>query len=390
MKKYLFFTLILVFLTSCGGSQKDVNGVISGGDLNEIRQVRQEILNEYDELGSQLKMLDEAIGRLDTVKRTIPVTAFQVLDTAFHHFIDLQGVVDTKQNIVVYPEFSGFLKKIYVKEGEKVKKGQLLAKIDEGGLARQLEQAKTQAALAQTTFDRQQRLWEQNIGSEIQYLQAKTSLEAQQELVAQLQAQLSKTNVYAAFSGVVDDVITEEGQVVMTGQSPLIRLVNMSDMYVKAEIPENYLPNIQVQNEVKIFIPSLNKEYFGRIRQVGNFINPNNRSFSVEIALDNADKLLKPNQVARLLVNDYTNLNAILVPENLVKETSGGERVVYLLENINGTEATAREITISPGLKSGIYLEVVSGLSPGQWVVNEGSKDIENGQSVTIKNSPKP
>lgn len=387
MKIYSLFTLTaLLMLTACGGSGKDVDGAIESRDLNQIRTVREEILNQYDALGAQLKKLDEAIVRLDTARRAVPVTAFQVIDTVFNHYIDLQGTVDTKQNIVVYPEFSGFLSRIYVREGQQVNKGQLLAKIDEGGLARQLEQAKTQSALAKTTFERQKRLWEQNIGSEIQFLQAKTTYEAQQELVAQLQAQLSKTYVYAAFEGVVDDVITEEGQVVMTGQSPLFRLVNMNEMYVKAEIPENYLPNIKKGNEVKVYIPSLDKEYLGKIRQVGNFINPNNRSFSVEIELNNDEKLLKPNQIARLLVNDYTNANAVLIPETLVKETSTGQRVVYVIENQNNSEATVRETVITLGLKSGIYLEVKEGLQPGQFVVNEGAKNIEDRQRITIRN----
>lgn len=387
MKIYSLFTLTaLLILTACGGSGKDVDSAIESRDINKIREVRQEILNNYDALGAQLKKLDEAIVHLDTASRAVPVTAFQVIDTVFNHYIDLQGAVDTKQNIVVYPEFSGFLSRIYVREGQEVNKGQLLAKIDDGGLARQLEQAKTQATLAQTTFDRQKRLWEQNIGSEIQFLQAKTTYEAQQELVAQLQAQLSKTNVYAAFEGVVDDVITEEGQVVMTGQSPLLRLVNMNEMYVKAEIPENYLPNIKKGNEVKVYIPSVDKEYLGKIRQVGNFINPNNRSFSVEIELDNGERLLKPNQIARLLVNDYTNPNAVLIPETLVKETSTGQRVVYVIENQSNLEATVRETVITPGLKSGIYLEVKEGLQPGQFVVNEGAKNIEDGQRITVRN----
>lgn len=388
MKIYSYINLAaLLILTACGGSGKDVDGVIESQNLKKIREVRQEILNNYDELGAQLKKLDKAIALIDTMGRAVPVTTFKVLDTTFYHYIDLQGTVATKQNIVVYPEFSGFLSRIYLNEGQQVKKGQLLAKIDDGGLARQLEQAKTQAALAKTTFDRQKRLWEQNIGSEMQFLQAKATYEAQQELVAQLEAQLSKTNVYAAFDGVVDDVIADEGQVVMTGQTPLFRLVNMDEMYVKADIPENYLPNINKGNEVKVFIPSLNKEYLGKIRQVGNFINPNNRSFSVEIELDNDEKLLKPNQIARLLVNDYTNSAAVLIPETLVKETSTGQRVVYIIENLNVNDATVREAVIVPGLKSGIYLEVLKGLQPGQLVVNEGSKNIEDGQKVTVQNS---
>jgi RND family efflux transporter MFP subunit len=386
MKTFLRYSFISLIIAGCGSSTPDVEGVIDSKDLTKIRATRQQILLQYDALGESLKKLDEAVSRLDSTAQVPLVTTFAVVDTVFNHFIDIQGNVETKQNIIVYPEFTGVLKRTLVKEGQQVSKGQLLAIIDDGGLAQQLQQAKTQAALAQTTFDRQKRLWDQKIGSEIQFLQAKTNMEAQQELVNQLAAQLAKAQVKAPFSGVIDDVITDQGQVVMNGQSPLIRLVNMDDMYVKAEVPENYLTGIKLGNVVKLNIPSLGKNFEGIIRQVGNFINPNNRSFTVEININSKDSDLKPNQIAKLLINDYTNPHALLIPENLIKETALGEKVVFVTQPAaGGNKTTVTEKKLTLGKTSGAYVEVLEGLTAGQIIVAEGAKALRDGQQVAIK-----
>ncbi|MDT8415645.1 MAG: efflux RND transporter periplasmic adaptor subunit [Flavobacteriaceae bacterium] len=386
MKTFLLYSLILMIVVGCGSPTPDVEGVIESKDLTKIRAARQQILLQYDALGASLKKLDEAVSLLDSTSRVPLVTTFTVVDTVFNHYIDIQGNVETKQNIIIYPEYTGVLKKTLVREGQQVSKGQLLAVIDDGGLAQQLQQAKTQAALAQTTFERQKRLWDQKIGSEIQFLQAKTNMEAQQELVNQLAAQLAKTQVKAPFSGVIDDVITDQGQVVMNGQSPLIRLVNMDDMYVKAEIPENYLVGIKWGNAVKLNIPSLGKNFDGTIRQVGNFINPNNRSFTVEITINSNDSDLKPNQIAKLLINDYTNPHALLIPENLIKETALGEKVVFVTKSgTAGNKTTVEEKKLTLGKTSGAFVEVLEGLTTGQIIVAEGSKALRDGQQVEIK-----
>jgi membrane fusion protein, multidrug efflux system len=163
----------------------------------------------------------------------------------FTHYIEIQGNVDTKENIVISPEYSGILTQLYVKAGQKVSKGQVLARIDDGGLSSSLAQAETQLALAKTTFERQKNLWDQKIGSEIQFLQAKTSLESQQKVVAQIKSQLNKTNVVAPFSGTIDEVMTERGKVVAPGMN-LFRIVNLSNMYVTANVPENYIPQLKL------------------------------------------------------------------------------------------------------------------------------------------------
>jgi len=386
MKKIIYTLITTFLLVACdGGSTQSVDKLIEGKNLDKIRQKRTDILSRYDASGEDLIKLDEAIGQLDTLQKVPLVTTITVTDTLFKNYIDLQGNVETKQNIVIYPEFSGVLTKVLVREGQNVSKGQTLALIDDGGLRQQMQQAEAQATLAQTTFDRQSRLWDQKIGSEIQYLQAKTSMEAQAKLVDQLKSQLAKTAVKASFSGVVDDVITDQGQVVMSGQSQLFRLVNLDDMYVQADIPENYLSKIVINSEVQIEIPSLGKSYVGKVRQVGNFINPNNRSFSVEISVPNPDKLLRPNQIAKLLINDYTNPNGILIPENIIKENSLNQKIAYVISNTDTqNEATVTEVKLELGYTSGVFIEVTSGLKAGQKIVAEGSKNIENQQRVKI------
>ncbi len=385
--KNIIYTLITSFvLVACGGGgNPSVDKLLEDKNLDKIRQKRTEILSQYDALGEDLRKLDEAIGELDTLQKIPLVTTISVTDTIFKHYIDLQGNIETNQNIIIYPEYSGVLTKVLVREGQKVSKGQTLAIIDDGGLRQQLQQLEAQAELAKTTFDRQKRLWEQKIGSEIQYLQAKTSMESQSKLAEQLKSQLAKTVVKASFSGIIDDVITDQGQVVMSGQSQLFRLVNLDEMYVKADIPENYLSNVAVNSDVQVEIPSLGKNYVGKVRQVGSFINPNNRSFSVEISIPNPDKLLRPNQIARLLINDYTNPNGILIPENIIKENSLSQKIAYVISDTDAqNEATVTEVQLELGYTSGTFVEIISGLKVGQKIVAEGSKNIEDQQKVKI------
>jgi RND family efflux transporter MFP subunit len=274
------------------------------------------------------------------------------------------------------------LSQIYVKIGQKVSKGQNLAKIDDGGLSNQLAQMETQAALAKTTFERQKNLWDKKIGSEIQYLQAKTNYESQMKAVAQMKAQLAKTIVRAPFSGIIDEVITDKGQVVGPGQQ-LMRIVNLSDMYVSANIPESFIGKIKVGAIVDVQVKSIGKTYQGRVRQVGNYINPNNRNFSIEVAVPNKDNLLRPNQVAVLKIEDYKKPNAILVPESIVTENAAGEKILYTVD-VASKEPKAVKKTITIGLTSGSNVEVKSGLNKGETIIIEGARSVQNGDQVEI------
>lgn len=384
MKKILYISLLGLLITSCGGDSKNasVDKAIESKNLTTIKTTRAEIQKQYDAIGAELAKLDLAIAELDTLKKSALVTTAIVNDTIFTHYIDIQGNVDTKQNLIIYPEYSGVLSQVYVKSGQKVNKGQILARIDDGGLSNQLAQMETQATLAKTTFERQKNLWDKKIGSEIQYLQAKTNYEAQMKAVAQMRAQLGKTIVKAPFSGVIDEVITEKGQVVGPGQQ-LMRIVNLSDMYVSANVPESFIGKIKNGAIVDVEVKSTGKTYKGKVRQIGNYINPNNRNFSIEVAVPNSDNLLRPNQVAVLKIEDYKKPNAILVPESIVTENAVGEKIIYTVDT-SGKEPKAIKKTIVVGLTSGANIEVKSGLNKGEQIIIEGARSVQNGDIVEI------
>src|SRR5690606_33246683 len=284
---------------SCGKSdERTVEEVVETNNLSEIRAKKVELSRQQRDLATQMEVLDAAITRLDP-NTSLPVVTTQTInDTLFRHFTRVQGDVATRENILIYPEFSGLLTRVHVTEGQQVARGALLATIDDGGLRSQLAQLESQAALAKTTFERQQRLWEQNIGSEIQFLEAQTTYQSAQNAVDQLRSQLGKTSVRAPFSGVIDEVITDEGQVVSPGQNQLFRLVNLQNMYVEASVPETYLNMIKTGTNVIVEIPAINEEFEGVVKQVGSYINPNNRTFQVEVTIPNSKGLVKPNLIA--------------------------------------------------------------------------------------------
>jgi len=384
MKKIIITLFLALFIVACSSDSKSisVDKAIESKDVTKMKSARAEIQKEYDKMYADLAKLDLEIAKLDTLKKVALVSTMLVKDTVFSHYIDIQGNIDTKQNLIIYPEFAGALSQVYVKSGQNVTKGQILARIDDGGLSSQLAQIETQATLAKTTFERQKNLWNQKIGSEIQFLQAKTNYEAQMKAVAQIKSQLGKTVVKAPFSGIIDEVITDKGQVVGPGQ-PLMRIVNLSDMYVTANVPESFIGKIKNNAIVAVSIKSIGKTYNGKVRQIGNFINPNNRSFSIEVAVPNTDKLLRPNQVAVLKIEDYKKENAILLPENCITENAAGNKIVYTVNPTEKEPKATRKI-IEIGLTSGASVEIKKGISKGDHVILEGARSIQNKDAVQI------
>ncbi|WP_308993169.1 efflux RND transporter periplasmic adaptor subunit [Mariniflexile litorale] len=390
MKHIYSLLIITILLTACGGEKKEksVDDLIASNNLEALKQKREEIDSKQQEFAEQLKLINERISELDTVKKLPLVTTVRVKSEKFDHYLELQGNVQTKQNLVIYPEMGGTLTRVYVKEGQNVTKGQLLATIDDGGLSQQVAQLQIQADLAKTTFERQERLWNQKIGSEIQFLQAKSSYEAQQRAVSQLKSQLEKTSVRAPFSGVIDDVITDQGSVVAPGQSQLMRIVNLEDMYIETDVPENYISNVTVNKTVKVEFPILGKSMDAKIRQAGNFINPANRTFKIEVAVPNKDKSIKPNLTARLKINDYTSENAILIPQSIISENAEGEQYIYVIENKNANnEGNAKRTIIETGKSQGDVIEVTKGLENSAEIIQEGARSVNDGQTVKVINS---
>ena len=386
MKNIYSIVIIALLLVSCGGEKKNSTAkVLESNSLETIRKKRGELVNEQQAIHDEIKLLDDKIKSLDTTQHVPLITTFTAKAEKFEHVLELQGNVTTKNLLTITPEYNGILTRVYVKEGQKVRKGQLLAKIDDGGLSQQVAQLKIQSELAKTTFERQKRLWDQNIGSEIQYLQAKSTYESQQEAVSQLQQQIAKTTVTAPFSGTIDDVITEQGSVVAAGQTPLMRIVNLNDMYIEVEVPESYISNVVKGKKVEVEIPVLGKTIDATIRQASDFINPANRTFKVEIEVANKDKDIKPNLTARLKINDYTSENAILIPQSVISENADGEQYVYVVTDKNEKGiGNAKRIIIKTGKTQGDVIEVLKHLETGAEIIKEGARSVKDGQSVEV------
>tara|TARA_R110000868_G_scaffold320583_1_gene581495 strand:+ start:324 stop:1511 length:1188 start_codon:yes stop_codon:yes gene_type:complete len=386
MKHILSIIAITFILTSCSEEKKNsVEKVLESNNLETIRTKRAELVNDQEAIHAKIKLLDERISVLDTTKNVPLITTFTAAQEVFNHMLELQGNVTTKNLLVITPEYNGILTNVYVKEGQKVSKGQILAKIDDGGLGQQLSQLQIQTDLAKTTFERQKRLWDQKIGSEIQYLQAKSSYESQEEAVNQLQQQLAKTTVRAPFSGTIDDVITEQGSVVGAGQTQLMRIVNLDDMYIETEVPERYVSNVVKGKNVQVDFVVLGKTIDTKVRQVSDFINPANRTFKVEVAIPNKEKTIKPNLTAKLKINDYTNENALLVPQSIISENADGEQYVYVVKdkNVNG-EGVVVKVIIKTGKTQGDVIEVLEGIENGAEIVKEGARSVKDGQTVKV------
>ncbi len=386
MKKSLFLLILIATLFSCGGDTKSVDAIISSNNMEAVKAKRTELNTQQRNIKADIDKLNEYIDTHEKRERPALITAEVIKDTIFKHYVEVQGNVETDQNLVLNAEYSGVLTNVYVKEGQSVSKGQRLAKIDDGGLSSQVAQQEAQMALAQTTFERQQRLWDQKIGSEIQYLQAKTNYEASKNVTQQLRSQLAKTVITAPFSGVVDEIISDPGQVVVPGQTPIIRLVNLSNMYVKASIPETYLKNIKKGSQVKVKLASINEEFSGTVQQVSNYINPNNRSFDIQVQIPNKDGLVKPNLIATVKVNDYSTENAITVPENILMENAAGETIAYIYQPVNDSIGIAKRVLLETGLSYENHTEIKSGIKKGDTIIKEGAKTLRDGQKVTIKN----
>lgn len=378
-KKILPLLIAATLIVSCEekNNNQTVDQLIAAKNNKEL-QARKAVIQ------ADLAKIDAALATLNVKKEEALVSVMTLKDTLFNHYLDIQGSVNTKENILIQPEMPGTLVVLNAKAGQHVSKGQLLARVDDGGSSQQVASLETQYQLAKTTFERQKNLWNQKIGSEIQYLQAQTQMLSLQRSVAQAKAMLAKTEIRAPFSGTIDEVFVERGQVVSAGAQGLMRIVNLNNMYVSTSVPESYIGKLKVGTQVDVFLTSLNKNYKGKVRQVGNFINPNNRSFGIEVSIPNPENLLRPNQVAKLKVIDYTAKNAIVVPTNVIQEDGEGNKFVFVTINSNGKTATAKKIIVTTGKSSDNVTEILTGLSANDIIITEGVNTISEGMKLNF------
>jgi membrane fusion protein, multidrug efflux system len=379
MKQIFLLLTTTLLLIGCGKKEEaNIDDLVKSKDLVAIKAKR-------DLIQADLAKLETAIGTLYIKKaQEALVSVMTIKDTIFSHYLEVQGNVNTKENILIQPEMPGTLTSLNVIAGQRVAKGQVLGRVDDAGMSQQLASAENQYNLAKTTFERQKNLWDQKIGSEIQFLQAQTQMVGAQKAILLIKAQLSKTLIKAPFSGVIDAVFVERGQVVAPSIQGLMRIVNLSNMFVTTDVPETYIGKLKVGTMVNVGLTSLGKTYSGRVRQVGNNINPANRSFTIEVAVPNPDNLLRPNQVAKLQIIDYTSKNAIAIPTNVILSNGDGTKYVYTAENSNGKTATAKKVVVTTGQSSGNVTEILSGLDALDIIVTEGLNTIEEGTKLNF------
>jgi len=380
----IFYTFTIILLLSCE-NHETFDSIIKSNDIEKIKLKRKTIVASQQDLNSKIELLDSVIEELNENPQLPIVRVVNVTPSKFDHFIQVQGSVKSEELINIFPEFSGIIKNIYVKSGDKVKKDQPLIKIDDGGLKEQLSQLEIKFELTKTTFERQKRLWEQKIGSEIQFLETKSMFETQKQAIKQLKKQIEKTLIQAPFSGTIDNVIAKLGEVVYPGKSNLMMLLNMDNLYVESNVPEKYISSISFGNKVLIEFPLIKQSLTTTIRQSGNYIHPTNRTFKIEMGIESNDINLNPNLNAKVKINDYSNANALMINQNLISIDSENKEYVYKIYSKNNKNYVSKT-NISTGKNDGIYVEILSGISPGDQIVSEGIRKLADNVRVKIIN----
>ena len=385
MKKTIISVSFSLFLLACGQETEKVASSITANKvtLDELEIQKANYTRQIKGLTLALDSLNQKLEKMSGGQKRVLVTTLEIKPQIFNHTIEIQANIKTRQNLQLFPEFGGRLNQILVKEGQEVKKGTLLAVIDDAGLQDQLDQMKLQLYLVKTTFERTQRLWDQKIGSEMMYLEAKTRFKSQQKQVAQMRDQLSKTKIYAPFSGVIDEIIARKGSTLAPGITPIMRIVNLDNMYVESDVPENYLVNITKGSFAKVSIPVLNETQNTIVRQTGNFIQPNNRTFRVEAPIKNPTGMIKPNLNARISIIDYSNPKALMIPFRVIRENAKGDSFVFVLTGLEqDNEYSTEQRFVTLGMSKNELVEITKGVNTGDLIVDEGVSLLVIGQKV--------
>jgi|TARA_B100001094_G_scaffold93380_1_gene89241 RND family efflux transporter MFP subunit len=382
--KNLYF-LFIVLTISCSNNESTFEEVLKSTNIELLKEKRDQLTNIQQKTYEKINLIDSRLKAISNESKDPIVYVKKLEESTFKHFVELQGDVKSNKIVSIFPEFSGIVKEIKVKSGDNVIKGQKLAIIDDGGLKQQLAQLKITFELVKTTYERQKRLWEQKIGSEIQYLETKSIYEAQKQSIDQINKQLEKTVIKAPFDGVIDNVIVKEGEVIYPGRSNLMLLVNLDNMYVESKVPEKYLNTVTENKDVIMYFPMLDLNLESSIKYSANFINPSNRTFRIEADIPTNIYNIKPNLNAKIKVNDYTNENAITVKLNHINIDSENNKYVYKIVNKENTNYAVKT-AIETGLKNGDFIEVTKGLLKNDIIVTEGFRNLTNNSTVKIIN----
>jgi membrane fusion protein (multidrug efflux system) len=374
MKKIIILILGVVFLFSCGSGDKQAQ-------LKKLEAQRDALDTKIAQLKAEIQ---DKNGSRENGKIAY-VDMEEVIPTMFRHFIQVQGTVESDNNIFVPPQASGVVKKIYVKEGDTVSEGQLLAELDGAVYESSIAELENSLQLATTIFERQQRLWDKKIGSEIQYLQAKTNKEGLEKKLATVREQYRMTKIIAPISGTVDEVAIKEGEAAAAGFGA-VRIVQLSALKIKAKLSENYISQVSVGDTVQVLIPVIDLKFKQVVKAVSQVIDPQNRTFDIELKVPRMKQAVKPNMLAVLTINNYSNSRALTVPVNSLQKT-GSDYFLFTArqnhDNVNDHWVVERR-EVLPGEYQGDRIEISKGLKAGEHVVTFGYQDLADGQTVML------
>jgi len=372
MKKLLSISIIIFILASCGSSD----------DNESIKEQIKTHKDEVSQLNIKIKELEQKLAeRGETADEYITPVSIETMEyRAFYHYFQVSGNVEAIDQAYISPEINGQVKEIMVSEGMKVKKGQVLARLNTSITENTIQEVKTQLELATTLYEKQKQLWEKNIGSEVQFLQAKNNKEAMESKLQTLEAQLDMAYIKSPIDGIVDMINIEEGELAMPGLQ-VMQVINLKKMRITAAVSEKYLPAIHQGELVQLSFPTYpSLEMEVPVYRIGNVINMGNRTFPVELRIDNINGNLKPNILALITFLDYSEEEAMVIPSMIVKKDTKGE-YLYVSMNQDG-KSMAKKVYITTGMSYNDETMVTSGLKPGDHVITEGYSLVTDGTEV--------
>jgi RND family efflux transporter MFP subunit len=368
MKTKALIVLTLLIAAACGGNKET--------QLEALKGKRDKINQQIEQLEAEIAASADSAGADDDATF---VSVEELKPKVFNHYIEVQGKLDGDDNLAIYPETMGNVVEIYAKVGQRVSTGQVLARLNDEAYQEQLRSLRSTYDLAVETFRKQENLWNQQIGSEMQYLQAKTNKEALEAQIAGIKKQIDMTRIKSPISGNVEESLVKVGQAV-SPSFPAFRVVNFSNLKVTADVAEAYTSKINPGDEVIVYLPDVRQEIVAKVSFCSKYINPTNRTFIVEAQLSTGADHLKANMVAVLKINDYRSPEAFILPVNLVRTDNKGQYV--LLAAPENNLYVARKRAIQTGQIYNGYAEVVSGLEPGQKIITGGYLNLNDGEAV--------
>jgi membrane fusion protein, multidrug efflux system len=376
MKNIYIPLFLAIFIAACS----------AGSDSKQKKKELAEARKEYQALKEKITKLEEELRNSDPefgkeADKAILVSTFVPGTDVFEHRIDVRGSVASRRNVWISAQTAGKIERVNVREGQAVNKGQVLVSLDAEITQNSIKELKTQLELANTIYERQTRLWEQKVGTEVQYLQAKNNKEALESRLATLNSQLDLAVIRAPFGGIVDELPALEGAMANPGV-PLVRLTSPEDMYVSADVSERYLGKIVVGDKVEVEFPIQDRKISSVVSAVSQVINPENRTFRVEVRLPKTDFQTKPNQVTILKIADYIRKDAVAIPTRLVMRDEEGE-YVYGVEK-SGNETVAKKRRVRTGVTYGGQTEILEGLTGKEELIDKGFRDVADGVHIAV------